>query len=148
METEVISKVDEPKVEIKTDVVIAPEKSGLDAQFESLKSLLASNPKTEDVQAAFNALGQEVEKAYVPPAPSTSDIAEIVKSAVEAAVAPLKMQIATLQAGTQVQKSNQMNPVTRALTLTPQELTQRSAQPQRQLTQIERIAHQSTRASA
>ncbi len=150
METEVITKAEEkeePKKDEKKEEA-KEEKSALDTKFEELKSVIASAKSPDELQAAYNALGQEVQKAYVAPAPSATDIAEIVKSAVEAAVAPLKMQLAQLQAGTQqVQKSTQMNPVTRALTLTPAELTQRSVQPTRQLTQIERIARQSTGAT-
>jgi hypothetical protein len=146
-EKEVIAKADEPekkddKVEEKKEV--AQEKSALDVRFDELKSVIASAKSPDELQAAYNALGQEVQKAYVAPPPNANDIAEIVKSAVEAAVAPLKMQLATLQAQGQVQKSTQMNPVTRALTLTPAELTQRSTTPKRQLTQIEQIALRST----
>ncbi len=114
----------------------------MDEKFAALKSLLASNPKVEDVQAVFNALGQEVEKAYVAPAPSASDIAAIVKSAVEDAVAPLKIQLATLQAQkSSVTQSQNQHPVSRALSLKPAELVQKSDT--RKLTQIERIAKSS-----
>jgi hypothetical protein len=99
------------------------------------------------LQSAFNVFGAEVQKAYVPPAPDANDIAAIVKSAVEAAVTPLKVQIAQLQAGQSVAQKSVVNPVSRALTITPQELTQRSVQPERQLTQIEMIARRSTGAS-
>ncbi len=73
-------------------------KSTLDTAYESLKSILATAKSVEDVQAAFNALGTEVEKSYTPPAPTAGDLAEIVRSAVEAAVTPLKMELATLKA--------------------------------------------------
>lgn len=76
--------------------------SALDKSFEALKSTLASAKSVEDVQAAFNALGSEVEKSYTPeqkPVDAT-DLATIVRSAVEQAVAPLKVEIATLKAQT------------------------------------------------
>ena len=113
----------------------------LDAKFEELKSALASG-KVDNVQAVFNALGQEVEKSFTPAPPSANDIEAIVKSAVEAAVNPLKIQIAQLSAqkNDTVSKSAQ-HPVTRALQLTPAEPTQKSAAPQ--LTQIQRIARKS-----
>jgi hypothetical protein len=130
----------ETKEEEKSLATPAP----IDTAFDALKSLLATNPTAEAVQNAFNALGQEVEKSYTPPAPNATDIAEIVRSAVEAAVNPLKIELATLKAqGTNAVVNNaNAHPVSRALSLRPAELMQKSQQqPQgRKLTQIEKIA--------
>ena len=131
-------------------------KSALDTSFDTLKSVLASAKSVEEVQAAFNALGQEVEKSYAPPAPDVNDIAAIVRSAVEAAVAPLKVEIATLKASVVVPAAQVGAVKSKALTFNglnntndPNALLQRAipqAQqtPTRQLSQIERIARKST----
>lgn len=134
------------------------EMSTLDKSFADLKSVLESAKSVEEVQAAFNALGTEVEKSYTPPAPSTTDIAAIVKSAVEAAVAPLKMEIATLksanvapvQNGVVQSKAlniNPMNPVASFSSpdqLLQKALSQAGQQSTRKLSQIEMIARKST----
>lgn len=132
--------------------------SALDQSFAQLKSVIATAKSGEEVQAAFNALGQEVQNAYVPPAPSATDIAEIVRSAVEGAVAPLKMEIATLKAqvtNTPVQqnaagvvrsKALNFNPI--GSTNDPAALMQKAVpaaeRPVRQLSQIEKLARKST----
>jgi hypothetical protein len=75
------------------------EMKSLDSTYAQLKSAIASD-KLEDVQSVFNALGTEVEKSFAPKQDATSpaDLAAIVKSAVEQAVAPLRVEIATLKA--------------------------------------------------
>ena len=130
------------------------EMSTLDKSFADLKSILANAKSVEEVQAAFNALGQEVEKSYTPPAPAADDLAAIVRSAVEAAVAPLKMEIATLKATKNdtvstggVVKSKALN-MTNGYTNDPAVLLQKAIpaaeRPVRQLSQIERLARKST----
>lgn len=122
-------------------------KSALDTSFEGLKSLLASGKATaEEVNQAFAALGGEVEKSYTPPAPDMSNLAEIVKSAVESAVAPLRVEIATLKATQKVDTvSRNQAPASRTLRLQPQDLIQRTqpAAPTKKLTQIEKLARKS-----
>lgn len=132
------------------------KKSSLDQSFESLKSVLANAKSVEEVQNAFNALGQEVEKSYTPPAPSATDIAEIVRSAVEGAVAPLKMEVATLKAQLAQTPAPVQGGVVKSKALfngigtdnDPNALLQRAIpaaqQPVRKLSQIERLARRST----
>lgn len=139
--------IEKAKEEVKEEekkeeeVKSVPAASPLDEKFEALKSALATG-KVENVQAVFNALGQEVEKSFTPAPPSATDIAAIVKSAVDEAVTPLKIQIAQLAAekGATVAKASQ-HPVTRALQLKPAELTQKSEN--KPLTQIQRLARKS-----
>lgn len=128
------------------------EKSALDNAFATLKSLVEKRATVDEINQAFAGLGTEVEKAYVPAEQKLTDntnIAEIVKSAVEAAVTPLRVEIATL-------KSAQATPAqgnvvkSKALTLNntgmkPEDYIQRVApQPTRKLSQIEQIARKST----
>jgi hypothetical protein len=117
------------------------EVNPLDAQFEALKSALASG-KPQDVQAVFNAFGAEVEKSFTPAPPTANDIAAIVEAAVEKAVSPLKIQIAQISAAKSdtVSRASQ-HPVSRALQLKAEDLTQKSQSPQ--LTQIQRLARKS-----
>jgi len=140
-EKEEKEEVKDAKEDTDKDLKGKSEASSLDTQFEALKSAMASG-KVADVQAVFNALGQEVEKSFTPAPPSANDIEAIVKSAVEAAVNPLKIQIAQLSAqrNDMVSKSQQ-HPVTRALQLKPEALVQKSDN--RQLTQIQKIARKS-----
>ena len=117
------------------------EVNPLDAQFEALKSAIASG-KGAEVQAVFNAFGQEVEKSFTPAPPSAMDIAAIVRSAVDEAVAPLKIQIAQMGAVARNDTvSKSQHPVTRALQLKSQDLTTQPAA--KQLTQIQRISRKS-----
>lgn len=136
-EKEEVKEEEKKEEEVKSVSATNP----LDEKFEQLKSALATG-KVEAVQAVFNALGQEVEKSFTPAPPSATDIAAIVKSAVDEAVTPLKIQIAQLTAekGAVAAKASQ-HPVTRALQLKPAELTQKSQSPQ--LTQIQKIARRS-----
>lgn len=135
-----------PEEEKKEKAVVAS--SPLDTQFAALKSALAEGKSLTEVQAVFNELGKEVEKSLAPAtsaAQSNVDIAEIVKSAVEAAVTPLRAQIATLQAaqGTRKVDANE-HPISRALTLKQSDLVLNS-QPaaNQQLTQIQQLARKS-----
>lgn len=127
----------------------ATEKSALDQSFETLKSLLSAGRPQSEVQAAFNAVGEEVKKSYVAPAPTAEDIAVTVKSAVEQAVAPLMQKIALLEA-TQKSVVNRSaeNPASRALNLKVEDLVARSGAPvapqqNQQLSQIQQIARRS-----
>jgi hypothetical protein len=139
------------KADVKEDDEVVEEKSALDASFESLKGILASSKSVAEVQAAFNALGTEVEKSYVAPPPSAGDIAEIVRSAVEAAVTPLRMELATLKAqGGQVPVSGDVVR-SKALNINhftdPEQMIAKAItgqQPARKLTQIEELARRST----
>lgn len=138
-------KEKDPKEEKEEEV--KEEKSEvtpLDEKFNALKSMLASGKSIEEVQAAFNAVGEEVKKSYVAPAPSADDIAAIVKSQVESAVAPLLRELATLKAGNaSVVRRSDEHPISRAVTLKMEDLVnkgQAASQPSQQLTQIQQIA--------
>jgi len=131
----------------------AMEKSALDNAFAALKSLVEKRATVEEINQAFVGLGTEVEKAYVPEQTpvDANDLASIVKSAVEAAVAPLKIELATLKAGQATNTVSTGSVVkSKALSLNntgmkPEDIIQRAApQPTRQLSQIERIARKST----
>lgn len=163
MEPKNDSKQEEEEVKETEKETAEEEKSvasPLDAAYESLKSLLGTKPTSDQVQAAFNALGEAVEKSYVPetPAPAPTDLAAIVRSAVEEIVTPLRVELATVKAAVSgmsagvpsqdVMKRNaQLHPVSRALTLTPEELTKKSGTSGRKLSQIEMLARKSTGAS-
>lgn len=133
---------DEEEMKSKT------EESPLDKVFAELKSRLGKGASVEEIQNAFNALGQEVEKSYAPPAPSANDIAALIESAVEKAITPLRVELTALKAQGNVGKSvgNDI-PVPRSLNL-GQSLLQKSQphpqQPTRKLSQIEAIARKST----
>lgn len=125
------------------------EKSALDVQFEQLKSALTAGKSVKEVQEMFNALGKEVEKSYKAPAPTVTDIAEIVKSAIAEAVQPLAVEIATLKA----QVKNAPAQVERGVVaskalsfggVTPEQLLKKSSAPTKKLSQIEQIAYKST----
>jgi hypothetical protein len=126
------------------------KKSAVDAAYEQLKSKLAAGASVDEINAAFASLGTEVEKSYVPKSQpmDMSNLAEIVKSAVESAVAPLKIEIAQLKAGNTVSKSvTGQVPMPRSLTLKQSDLMQKAQvanAPTRKLSQIEMIARRST----
>lgn len=130
------------------------EKSALDNSFDTLKSALSSAKSVAEVQAAFNALGTEVEKSYVAPPASASDIAEIVRSAVEAAVTPLSLELATLKAqlnGVGVSPTSEGVVRSKALNINhfqnPEQMIAKAItgqQPARKLSQIESLARKST----
>lgn len=138
------------------------EKSALDTTFENLKSVLAGKPTVEKVQAAFNALGEEVEKSYTPEPPSATDIGAIVKSAVEAAIAPLNMRLSQLEAAKTTTATNTVIPKSRSLFIQPdlnKQVTQNSQGAQLgphgrpivngvEMSQIEYLAKKSTGAIA
>ncbi len=126
------------------------EMKSLDKAYASLKSLVAKGASVDEINAAFGQIGAEVEKSYKP-APKQfdpNDMAAIIRSAVEEAVAPLKVEIATLKAGAVATKSAVQGqaPLPRSLTIKPQELMAKSqgAQPGRKLSQIEMLARKST----
>jgi len=153
-EAEDAEEADDAK-DTKKDEEKEGEMKSLDSAYASLKSVLANAKSVEDVQNAFNALGREVEKSYTPPAPAMGDIAEIVRSAVEAAVTPLKMEIAQLKAQKQTEipaggvvrsKALNFNGVTN--NNNPAALLQKAVPaaeqaPVKQLSQIERLARKS-----
>jgi len=137
-------------------------KSALDKSFEDLKSLVAKAKSGEldadAINKAFAELGSTVEKEVAPePKPvDASNIAEIIRSAVEQAVTPLKVEIATLKsslAGKDTVSTQGGVVKSKALTIggypTQETLIQRAVQaqptqPARKLTQIEQIARKST----
>lgn len=128
------------------------KKSALDAQFEGLKSLLAKGASVDEINKAFSDLGGEVEKAYQP-APAQMDVnnlAEVIKSAVEQAVQPLRLEIATLKAqnSTVSKVRDGVIPTPRSLTIKQSDLlmkAQSQAQaPVRQLSQIQKLARKGT----
>lgn len=126
------------------------EMSTLDKSFDTLKSLLASGDATK-VQEAMNQLGAEVEKSFTPAPPSANDVAAIVKSAVEAAVAPLRMELATLKAEKSATVVSDGVIKSKALNInsfkTPDQMIAKAItgpQPSKQLTQIEALARRST----
>lgn len=139
---------DEPKEEVK-------EMSEIDKSYARLNAAITSKD-VNAVNEAFAALGTNVEKAFTPEpkAFDPNDMAAIIKSAVEDAVAPLRMELATLKAG-QTQRvdtvSNGGVVKSKALSLggfgKPEQMVQRSGQtqgPVRKLSQIEMLARKST----
>jgi hypothetical protein len=145
---------DNPKEEKKEmDKMHKEMKSAMDASYESLKSLVEGGKATaEEVNQAFAALGGEVEKSYTPPAAAPVDmnnLVDVIKSAVESAVAPLRVEIATLKAvngRTDTVSKNQV-PVSRALRVQPQDLinvTRSQVPGGRKLTTIDKLARKST----
>lgn len=142
-ETKMEAQVETPK---QDEAPVQEEKSGLDKAFETLKSVIASAKGGDEVQNAFNVLGQEVVKMYTPPAAETAapDIAAIVKSAVEAAVAPLQIEVAQLKAATAQPVQKSQVPASRALKPADLLLAKSASQPeQKQLSQIQQIARRS-----
>lgn len=126
------------------------EEDEMEKSFAQLRSLVRSGAPIDEINQAFANVGTAVEKSYQPK-PQTvdaSNLAEIVKSAVESAVAPLKMEIAQLKAAGSVAKSAPVGqvPVPRSLTIKPQDMMAKaqSNQPVRKMSQIERLARQST----
>lgn len=136
----------EEKEEVKEEKSISVVVNPLDTEFEKLKATVASGKATrEQLQEVFNSLGKAVEDVYVAPAPSATDIAAIVKSAVEDAMKPYVIKMATMEAQKVDSVSRSLeNPVSRALTLTPEQLVRKSQTPSRKLSQIEAIARKST----
>ena len=134
------------------------EKDGMEKSFATLRNLVkiakagGRTPEeyTPEINKAFAELGTAVEQAFVPQKSgagvSASEIEQIMRSVVQ----PLQLEIATLKA----QLSNKGNTVSevvksKALTLSgypkPEDMIQRAIpQPERQLTQIQKIAYTST----
>jgi hypothetical protein len=132
------------------------EMSEVQKAFASLEQAIASK-NVDAVNAAFAGLGTSVEKSFAPEQKpvDANDLAAIVKSAVEAAVNPLRIQVATLEAqvsqGDTVSTGNVVK--SKALNLLNptgmkvEDVVKRAvapAAPVRQLSQIERIARAST----
>ncbi len=127
------------------------KKSALDTAYEQMKSRLDAGATIEEVQQSFNELASEVEKSYIPKSQpiDATNLAEIVRSAVENAVAPLKMEVAQLKAVNTVSKlQTGQVPVSRALTLKQSDLLMRSqvpaSQPVVKLSQIQKLARKGT----
>lgn len=146
----------EDKEEEKEDV---KEMSEVEKSFALLQQAITSK-NVEEVNKAFASLGTSVEKAFVPEpkAFDPNDLASIIKSAVEDAVAPLRMEVATLKAQGQVAPASTGVVQSKALSLNPggvkvEDLVRRAVQPEvpqqpaRKLSQIEMIARKSTGAS-
>lgn len=120
----------------------------MEKSFTALRALVVKGASVEEVNAAFASLGTAVEKSYAPKSQpvDASNIAEIVRSAVESTVAPLKVEIATLKAQIAVPAKSNTIPTPRSLTLKPTDLLQKaqtSNLPKKKLTQMERIARSS-----
>lgn len=118
----------------------------LTAAYNSFKSKVLATENVEEINAAFTEFGHGVEKALAPEpkAVDMSNLSEVIKSAIEQANAPLRMEIAQLKAklGENVQKSG--TPTPRSLKLVPSDLIQKGVQPQaRQRTNIEKLARAS-----
>lgn len=127
--------------------------TALDNEFATLKNLVASKASVDEINKAFSNLGTAVESEYAEQTAKPVDmtnLAEIVKSAVEAAVTPLRMEIATLKTQTSNTVSNSSVVKSKALTLNglirPEDMIQKAIQnqPTRKLSQIEQIARKST----
>jgi hypothetical protein len=130
------------------------EMSDVQKAFASLEQAVASGD-VDAVNAAFTGLGTSVEKSFVPVTKpvDANDLAAIVKSAVEAAVQPLRIELATLKAAQvdtvstgNVVKSKALNLLNPA-GMKVEDVVKRAvapAAPVRQLSQIERIARAST----
>lgn len=142
----------DPLPQKAVEVEIEDEKEDDDEMEKSIAALRSAVKKgatVEEVNAAFASLGTAVEKSYQPKSQpvDASNLAEIVKSAVESAVAPLKVEIATLKAQTVAPTKSNAIPAPRSLTLKPSDLMQKaqtSNQPVKQLSQIQKIARKST----
>jgi hypothetical protein len=148
------AKVEKEEDDEEKEMEHGKMKSTVDVAFEQLKSMLADGATVDEINQAFSELGTEVEKSYVPKSQPVdmSNLAEVVKSAVESAVAPLKIQIAQLQASNTVSKSKTDVPVSRSLKLRPSDFLQKAqtadSKPVRQLSAIEKLARKTTFAPA
>lgn len=111
---------------------------------------------TAEINKAFADLGTSVENAFKPKSNvsglDAQTLAEIVRSAVQAEIQPLRLEVATLKAqvGKGATVSAEQVVKSKALTLNgyprPEDMIQRALpeQPQRKLSQIEQIALKST----
>lgn len=139
------TKKDEQAEEM--DKMHGKKMKSLDAAYASFKSRLGEDASVDEINAAFQDFGKGVEQALAPePQPvDMNSLAEIVKSAVDQAVTPLRLEIAQLKAKSQSTPNVVGVPAPRSLTLRPADLLQKSgpAAPQRQLSQIEKIARSS-----
>lgn len=127
------------------------EMSTLDKSLAELKNAILSKKSVEEVQAVFNALGNEVEKSLAPETTKSDDIATIIRSAVEQAVKPLQIELATLKAQVSQTPASSGVVASKALTINhftdPSQMIAKSIQnniPARQLSQIEALARKST----
>lgn len=125
--------------------------STLDKSLAELKNAILSKKSVEEVQAVFNALGNEVEKSLAPETTKSDDIATIIRSAVEQAVKPLQIELTTLKAQVSQTPASSGVVASKALTINhftdPSQMIAKSIQnniPARQLSQIEALARKST----
>lgn len=130
--------------------------TALKARVMEAKSKGQSGEAVQDINQLFASLGTAVEKEFAPKGSAggldATQIAEIVKSAVQSAVAPLHVEIQTLKSKMGQSDAVSTNGVvkSKALTLSgyprPEDMIQRAVpnQPARKLTQIERLALKST----
>lgn len=135
------------------------EMSKVNKAFTILQTAMKSG-SVEEVNKAFGVLGTSVEEEFKPEVKpvDANDIAAIVKSVVEDALAPVRIELATLKAGYAQRSDTVSNGVvqSKALSLNPGGLTindivKRSGQqpvapqaPVRKLSQIEALARRST----
>lgn len=132
------------------------KKDEMEKSFTALRALVANGASVDEVNKAFADLGTAVEKSYAPKEQPVDmgNLAEVIRSAVEGAIAPLKMEIAQLKASNTVSKSvANVIPQSRAINLRPADLLQKSQvpatnQPVRQLSNIQRLARKTTFAPA
>lgn len=130
----------------KDEEVKGKKMKSLDAVYSQFKSKLGEDATVDEINAAFQEFGKGVEKAFAPePQPvDMANLSEVIKSAIEQANAPLRMEIAQLKSQLGVTaKTDGVRP--RSLSLggiRPEDLLQKSGvtAPKRQLTQIEKIA--------
>lgn len=132
------------------------EKSLLETSFETLKSVIVSKGKRDDVQSAFNQLAEAVEKTYVPDEVEVAnDKVMDMLTKLSGAVESLTVQVAQLKAQKPTDVANPVVPKSRSLfvqpTITPTTPTGQQLGPHgrpilngRELTQIEAIALKST----
>lgn len=130
------------------------ESDEMEKSFATLRNLVKNGGSVEDINKAFSTLGSAVETQYAHKSqPSGGVDLAAIEQVVRSVVQPLQLQIETLKAQ-MAQKNNTVSNEgvvkSRALTLQgyprAEDLVQRAApqQPQRQLTEIEKIAYRST----
>lgn len=135
------------------------EDDEMDKSYKSLKGLVKKAKKgeltpeqyTQEINKAFATLGTKVEQEFVPKSDGVdmSQLANIVQSAVQAAVQPLYVEIATLKSKVGNAPVERDVVKSRALTLSgyprPEDMIQRAnPRPERKLTQIQKLALKST----
>lgn len=127
------------------------EDDEMEKSYKALRALVTKGAPVEEINQAFNGLGTAVEAQYAQksnPGVDMNQLANLVQQAVAQAVQPLHVEIAALKSkvgnnvvSTEVVKS-------RALTLQgyprPEDMIQKAQPPQKQMSQIQKIAFTST----